>query len=118
MQLEFMWKEMQGYKSMMTTLKAATSILEASNAVLTQYERPANMGESVQKTRAGYGQTYYNEFAGTSGNQYRVAVSDHTDLDSAKKQLATVQAKGFTAMVTQDGNIYVVLCLLQRQRAA
>jgi len=108
MQLEFMWKEMQGYKSMMTTLKAATSILEASNAVLTQYERPANMGESVQKTRAGYGQTYYNEFAGTSGNQYRVAVSDHTDLDTAKKQLATVQAKGFTAMVTQDGNIYVV----------
>lgn len=108
MQLEFMWKEMQGYKSMMTTLKTATSILEASNAVLTQYERPANMGESVQKTRAGYGQTYYNEFAGTSGNQYRVAVSDHTDLDSAKKQLATVQAKGFTAMVTQDGNIYVV----------
>lgn len=108
MQLEFMWKEMQGYKSMMTTLKAATSILEASNAVLTQYERPANMGESVQKTRAGYGQTYYNEFAGTSGNQYRVVVSDNTDLDSAKKQLATVQAKGFTAMVTQDGNIYVV----------
>lgn len=108
MQLDFMWKEMQGYKSMMTTLKAATSILEASNAVLTQYERPANMGESVQKTRAGYGQTYYNEFAGTSGNQYRVAVSDHTDLDTAKKQLATVQAKGFTAMVTQDGNIYVV----------
>ncbi len=30
MQLDFMWEEMQGYKSMMTTLKSATSVLEAS----------------------------------------------------------------------------------------
>ena len=42
MQLDFMWKEMQGYKSIMTTLKSATSVLEASNAMLTQYEKPAD----------------------------------------------------------------------------
>ena len=64
MQLEFMWKELQGYTSVMNTLKSATSVLEASNAILLQYERPADQSESVQKKRANYGQTYFNKFAG------------------------------------------------------
>lgn len=63
MQLEFLWKELQGYKSVMETLNKATSILEASNTVLKGYERPANQGESVQKKRASYGQTYYDKYA-------------------------------------------------------
>ena len=63
MQLEFLWKELQGYKSVMETLKSATSILEASNAVLKGFEKPANQGESVQKKRASYGQAYYDEYA-------------------------------------------------------
>ena len=48
----------------MNTLKSATSVLEASNAILLQYERPADQSESVQKKRANYGQTYFNKFAG------------------------------------------------------
>lgn len=68
MQLEFMWKEMQGYTSMMKVLKSATSVRVASDAVLTQYEKPANQGESVQKTRASYGEAFYNKYAtGSSG---------------------------------------------------
>lgn len=63
MQLEFLWKELRGYKSVMKTLNGATSILEASNAVLKGYEKPANQGESVQKKRASYGQTYYDKYA-------------------------------------------------------
>ena len=62
MQLEFLWKELQGYKSVMATLKSAASILEASNAVLKGYERPANQGETAQKKRASYGQEYYDKF--------------------------------------------------------
>lgn len=62
MQLEFMWKEMQGYSSMMKVLKDATSILEASNAVLLQYERPADQSVSVQNKRAGFGKKYYDMF--------------------------------------------------------
>ena len=63
MQLEFLWKELQGYTSVMKTLRSATSILDASNAILKGYERPANQGESVQKKRASYGQTYYDKYA-------------------------------------------------------
>lgn len=63
MQLEFLWVELQGYTSVMKTLKNATSILEASNAVLKGYERPANQGLVAQKKRASYGQGYYDKFA-------------------------------------------------------
>ena len=35
MQLDFLWNEMQGYKAVLNTLKAAKSVREASDAVLT-----------------------------------------------------------------------------------
>lgn len=63
MQLNFLWKEIQGYTAVMNTLKNAKSVLEASNAVLTGYEKPADQGEATQTKRAGYGQTYYDKFA-------------------------------------------------------
>ena len=114
MQLDFMWKEMQGYKSMMTTLNSATSILEASNAVLTQYERPADQSETVQTKRAGYGQTYYDKYAQktpestSTDGLYRVQVGAYSKLDNANKQLAAVQTKGFDALIKKVGNLYKV----------
>ena len=42
MQLAFLWEELQGYKSVMDTLKNATSVRAASDAVLTGYEKPAD----------------------------------------------------------------------------
>jgi uncharacterized protein YgiM (DUF1202 family) len=44
----------------MNILKTATDIPTASNAVLFQFERPADMGEKVQKQRTAYGQTFYD----------------------------------------------------------
>ncbi len=63
MQLEFLVKELNNYGAVLRVLKNAKSIREASDIVLTQYERPANQGESVKKQRAAYGQTYYDKFA-------------------------------------------------------
>lgn len=114
MQLDFMWKEMQGYKSMMTTLNGATSILEASNAVLMQYERPADQGESVQQKRAGYGKTYYDKYAQSAptpapaGTLYRVQVGAYSRRENADRQLAAVQRKGFDALIKKIGNLYKV----------
>ena len=43
MQLGFLWKEMsENYVALVATLKAAASVKNASDAVLTQYERPAD----------------------------------------------------------------------------
>lgn len=67
MQLAFIWKELsEGYKALLKTLQTATSVTDASTAVLTQYERPADQGASSQAKRAGYGQTYYDKYAGAT----------------------------------------------------
>ena len=65
MQLNFLVKELkESYtNSVYNVLKKATSVLEASNAVLLNFERPANISASVQATRAKYGQTYYDRYA-------------------------------------------------------
>ena len=54
-QIEFLWKELQKYSSVLKVLKNATTIREASDAVLTKYEKPANQSDAVKKKRAQYG---------------------------------------------------------------
>lgn len=62
--LDFLYKELsESYKSVLSILNNATSILQASNAVLTGFEKPRDQGVAVQQKRAGYGQTYYDKFA-------------------------------------------------------
>ena len=75
MQLCFLVKELKETytNSVYNVLRKATSVLEASNAVLLNFERPANMSASVQATRARYGQTYYDRYAsGVSSNKSEV----------------------------------------------
>ena len=64
MQLDFLWEELQGYKAVLNTLKAAKSVREASDVVLTGYEKPADQSEKVKVKRAGYGQDFYDKYAG------------------------------------------------------
>jgi hypothetical protein len=65
-QLEFLKKEMEdGYPSLIQTLKNAKSVGEASTAVLTVYERPADMGEAVKAKREQKGQVYLKKFTQT-----------------------------------------------------
>ena len=78
MQLDFLWKELSdGYStSVLSVLKTATSILQASNAVLTKYERPADQSTTVQNKRASYGQTYYDKYAGNTSNNDVISNED------------------------------------------
>ncbi|MGN0579785.1 MAG: phage tail tip lysozyme [Ruminococcus sp.] len=65
-QLGFLYKELSsGYASLLATLKSAASVRAASDAVLTIYERPADMSERVKVLRASFGQTYFDRYAGT-----------------------------------------------------
>ena len=63
-QLQFLMYELnKNYTtSVLKVLKEATSILEASNAVLLKFERPADQSTAVQTKRAEYGQKYYNDY--------------------------------------------------------
>lgn len=64
MQLNFIWVELSGaYKGVLSKLKSAKSTQEASDIVLTGYEKPRDQGESAKKTRGGYAEEYYKQFA-------------------------------------------------------
>ena len=66
MQLEFLVKELSSY-GLLPSLKTVTSVREASNIILLQFEKPASMNtEATQNKRAGYAQTYYDQFANTA----------------------------------------------------
>ena len=95
MQLEFLWKELGSYKSVLKTLIAATSVQEASDAVLLNYEKPKNQGDSVKMARAKYGQKYYDAYAVQPAPQ-KAEGSDNsmfTNLDLAAFCLAVYAAK-------------------------
>lgn len=70
MQLDYLMKELKsGYSAVLNTLKNAATVLEASNAVLFKFERPADQGTAVQTKRAAYGQQYYDKYAGNGGTE-------------------------------------------------
>lgn len=68
MQLQFLMKELtESYNSsVLTVLQNAKSVREASDAVLTKFERPADQSETAKSKRAAYGQVYYNKYAGST----------------------------------------------------
>lgn len=64
MQLEFLYKELsENYRPVLTTLKTAKSVKEASNAVLLKFECPADQSVAVQNKRDSYGKIYYDKYA-------------------------------------------------------
>ena len=67
-QLGFLMQELSGgYAYLLNILKTASTVLEASNAVLLNFERPADQSETVQKKRAAYGQSFYDKYAEMTG---------------------------------------------------
>lgn len=68
MQLNFIWIELSGaYKGVLSKLKSTKSAQEASDIILTGYEKPKDQGESAKKIRGGYAEEYYNQFAVKKG---------------------------------------------------
>lgn len=62
-QFDFLVHELTtSYSELVMRLKACSTIREASDLVLTQYEKPANQSDSVKSTRAKYSQEIYEKF--------------------------------------------------------
>lgn len=66
MQLDFLWEELNRFTAVLSVLKSAKSIREASDVVLTKYEKPADQSEAVQEKRAKYGQEIYSRYVKTA----------------------------------------------------
>lgn len=67
-QLMFFMKELSdGFSGLLQVLMSTKSVREASDTVLLQFERPANMGPDVQAKRAGCAMNYYKQFSAKEG---------------------------------------------------
>jgi len=64
-QLDWLMIELnKSYKSVLNVLKNATSVKEASDKVLTGFERPKDQSEANKQRRADKGQAIYDKYAG------------------------------------------------------
>lgn len=84
MQLGFLMQELSGYSSVLQTLRTAASVQEASDAVLTKYERPADQSDAAKARRASYGQKYYNQYATDTVPEVNVEEGDTMTYDPKK----------------------------------
>ena len=90
-QLAFLVKELsESYKAVLSTLKTATTVKAASDAVLTQFERPADQSDAVKAKRAGYGQTYYDKYA--SGGATPAGGTSLTEAELRQKVVDIINA--------------------------
>ena len=66
LQLEFLYYELTtSYKCVLNVLKNAKSVRQASDCVLTKFERPKDQSDAVKAKRANYGIEFYNKYGGT-----------------------------------------------------
>lgn len=68
MQLAFMYQELQGYKNLFAILKTTNPIQEASDAFMTQYEKPADQSDSAKRRRSSYGEEICALLTGVEGD--------------------------------------------------
>ncbi len=103
MQLEFLISELKrSFKEVWEALQKATSVKEASDIVLTKFERPANMTEENKTRRASIGQGFYDTYA----TKYKMVKVELPVLKKGAKGEAvkTVQRLLLQMKYSMDGN--------------
>ena len=63
MQLDFLWGEIQSYKTVVEAMKNWRSLRDISDIICKKYLKPANQAEYYLQNRANFGQGYYDNFA-------------------------------------------------------
>ena len=107
-QLEVMYKELsENYGTVMSVLRSATTVLQASNSVLLQYERPADQSSAVQSKRASYGQVYYDKFASKTNQQEGGKTMGYTNSSLVDCAVKSPNHSGKNTLYRQD---YAALC--------
>lgn len=96
MQLDFLLDELLGsYSSVWYALLNATTVREASDAVLLKYERPKNTTEENQQRRAEIGQEFFDRFADVD-SEPETAHGDTVAIGRTTLKALYAQAKALT----------------------
>jgi uncharacterized protein YgiM (DUF1202 family) len=62
-QLEYMWKELQSYKTVLYAVTGGEDIKTVSDIFMLKYERPAGTSETAKNKRSNYAQKFYDKYA-------------------------------------------------------
>ena len=68
MQMDYLWKELQDSMDI-AKLNSCSTVREASDMILHEFERPADQSEEVEIRRAGYGQEFYQTYYGGDSDE-------------------------------------------------
>ena len=80
-QLEYLVKELKTYKALYQKLMTVTSVKAASDAILVDFEKPADQSDVMKAKRATYGQQYFNKY-------HKVEPASATNIDSTPNSWA------------------------------
>lgn len=95
MQLEFLLHELRSdYPALLRQLCTTDDVRAASDAVLTQFERPADMSESVKAKRAGFAE----EFLAAFGGGIQVTIPEMPDV---MKGVLTIGGKSYAVKLNR-----------------
>lgn len=115
MQLNFLVYELQtSYKSVWNKLLSSTSVRQASDAVLTEFEKPADQSENVKIKRASFGQIYYDKYAQkenqtkSTAKYYRVQCGAFSNENGAKSLQARLKNEGFDSTIKKINGLFKV----------
>lgn len=87
MQIEYVLFELKNsYKSVWNALVNATSVKQASDIVLTQFERPADQSENMKSKRASYGETFFNKYHKEVSKMSNSSLVTYTNISSHKSK--------------------------------
>ncbi|MCM1220533.1 MAG: phage tail tip lysozyme [Lachnospiraceae bacterium] len=110
-QLEYLWNELQTMPKVMNVLKVATSVQQASDIFLTEFEKPAS-ADKYKKTRAQYGQEYYDKYHGKGvPNASKLPYKVRITADDLNIRSVPSTSKGNSTVVgsIKDHGIYTIV---------
>ena len=79
LQLDYLWHELQAYKTVLSMLYSAKTVKEASDIVMLKYEKPANKSDAAKQKRALRGELYLAKY-GEKIIQFNIDVKTANEL--------------------------------------
>ena len=121
-QLLFLIEELKKYVPVYKVLQSATSVKEASDIILTQYEKPADQSDKVKDKRCSYGLEYFNKYNKISVSSFRVKIKAdslniRTGPSTDNKIVGAIKDHGvYTIVDVNPANTWGLLLSYQKNR--